>query len=171
MNLENLCKYYLTNFKLIKNKTQFKQYIRYFYDLREIKKAKLKLGSVTFEMRPVLFNGIVIKHSFEMVFSRQPLSSQSSKRIEKILNFFKWSWDFKNVTTLFLFIGVLISYSYRLLVDFYNQYINSSFLDEDHLYIVLNHIFSLIENRSFNISFIHTISSTLADISIYLSLF
>ena len=82
MNLENLCKYYLTNFKLIKNKTQFKQYIRYFYDLREIKKAKLKLGSVTFEMRPVLFNGIVIKHSFEMVFSRQPLSSQSSKRIE-----------------------------------------------------------------------------------------
>lgn len=89
MNLENLCKFYVTNYKLIKNKTKIKQYINYLYDIQETKKSKLKLGSVIFEMRPILFNGIIIRHSFEMVFSRQPLMKNSVKQVENILNFFK----------------------------------------------------------------------------------
>lgn len=171
MNFHTLCKFYGKNSSKVRNKKQFKHYLTYFYNIWELKKAKLKLGAVTFEMKPFVINGVIIRHSFEMVFSRQPLTNNPKKQIENILTFFQWSWDFKNILTLIMFLWLLIYYIRNIISTFYTDYITSSIVDRDHLDAVLNHIFLLVESKPLNQSFICYISNILADLSIYLNLF
>lgn len=102
MDFYTLCRFYRKNYSKVQKNQVFKQYLIYSYQLLQIKRNKLKLGSVTFEMKPVLIGGIIRNYSFEMVFSRQPSLNNSKKTVEKILTFFKWHWDFKNVFTLII---------------------------------------------------------------------
>ena len=171
MNFDTLCKFYTTNYNQIKNKKQFKQYLLYSYQILETKKAKLKLGLVTFEMKPLIVNGFVIKNSFEMVFSRQSLTSNSNKQMENILSFFQWSWDFKNITTVLIFVWTVVYHINSTIMSFYNTYIKANILDDEHLYVVLNHIFILVENRPINSSFLQHTANILTDLSLYLNLF
>ena len=88
MNFDTFCKFYIINYNRIRNKKLFKQYLLYSYNLLEIKRAKLKLGTVTFEIKPLVLNGILIRYTFEAVFSRQPSTNKVKKQIESIINFF-----------------------------------------------------------------------------------
>jgi len=171
MNFDTLCKFYISNHHRIKNRTVFKRYLIYSYDLLQIKRSKLKLGTITFEIKPTIINGITVTYTFEMIFSRQPSTQQSKKQLEKILSFFNWSWDFKNVFTLLISLWLIGYYMMERLSTFFKTYINASILDEEHLHLVLNQIFTLIETRPLNSSFVHHSSNILAELSLYLNLF
>jgi hypothetical protein len=106
-----------------------------------------------------------------MIFSRQPSANSSKKTMEKILTFFKWHWDFKNIFTLIIFIGLVSYYFMHTFQLFYKTYINSSLLDDEHLNLVLNQIFILIETKPVNTTFITHSSNILAELSLYLNLF
>jgi hypothetical protein len=106
-----------------------------------------------------------------MIFSRQPSLGNSKKQIEKILTFFNWSWDFKNVFTLLIFLWLVIYYFINSLRLFYKTYISTSLLDDEHLNIVLGQIFTLVETKPLNTNFLIHSSNVLAELSLYLNLF
>ena len=118
-----------------------------------------------------LINGIILTYSFEMIFSRQPSAGNAKKQIEKILTFFNWSWDFKNVVTLIIFLWLIGYYCINSFWVFYQTYISTSLLDDEHLNIVLNQVFTLIETKPINTTFIIHSSNILAELSLYLNLF
>ena len=171
MNFATLCKFYVANYAKLKNNKLFQQYLLSSYELLQIKRNKLKLGSVIFEIQPLIINGFTVTYSFEMIFSRQPSANSSKKTMEKILTFFKWHWDFKNIFTLIIFIGLVSYYFMNTFQLFYKTYINSSLLDDEHLNLVLNQIFILIETKPVNTTFITHSSNILAELSLYLNLF
>ena len=171
MDFYTLCRFYMKNYTKVQKNQVFKQYLIYSYQLLQIKRSKLKLGSVTFEIKPVLIGGIIFNYSFEMVFSRQPSLNSSKKTVEKILTFFKWHWDFKNVFTLIIASWFTLNYFVKHFTLFYNTYITGSLLDEEHLNIVLNQIFTLLETQPLNTTFFLHSSNVLAELSLYLNLF
>jgi len=171
MDFSNLCKFYMTNYLKLKDNNQIKQHLISSYELLQIKRNKLKLGSILFEIKPVLINGTILTYSFEMIFSRQPSSGNSKKQIEKILTFFNWSWDFKNVFTLLIFLWLVTYYFINSLRLFYKTYISTSLLDDEHLNIVLGQIFTLVETKPLNTNFLIHSSNVLAELSLYLNLF
>lgn len=171
MNFDTICKFYINNYSLLKDNKKFRQYLIYSYNLLQTKRSKLKLGSITFELKPLLINGFVLKYDFEMVFSRQPSTHEGKKQFEKLLKFFNWSWDFKNVATIVIFILFIILSLYNFLCNFVKNFISASILDIEHLDIVLQQIFSLVETRPLSNSFIHQSSTVLADLSLYMNLF
>lgn len=89
MNFATLCKFYVANYAKLKNNKLVQQYLISSYELLQIKRNKLKLGAVIFEIQPLIINGLTVTYSFEMIFSRQPSSNTSKKTMEKILTFFK----------------------------------------------------------------------------------
>jgi hypothetical protein len=89
MDFHALFKLYATHYSKLKNNKRLKQYLIYTHELHQIKKTKLKLGAITFEIRPLTICGISLTYTFEMVFSRQLPTDSSKKRTENILNFFK----------------------------------------------------------------------------------
>ena len=171
MDFNSLCQFYISNYAKLKNNKQIKQNLIYSYELLKVKRNKLKLGSILFEIKPTLINGIILTYSFEMIFSRQPSAGNAKKQIEKILTFFNWSWDFKNVVTLIIFLWLIGYYCINSFWVFYQTYISTSLLDDEHLNIVLNQVFTLIETKPINTTFIIHSSNILAELSLYLNLF
>lgn len=76
------------------------------HEFYQLKKRRAKLGDVKFEMEQIFFQKYLIHTSFEMVFSRQPGTQRYKNAFKATLEFYSWAWDFKNVVTLSLFIGL-----------------------------------------------------------------
>jgi len=171
MDFYALCKWITQNSSRITNKPFIYKHLVNTYTNLQIKKNKLKLGSITFEMKPYTFNNVILFYSFEMVFSLQPSFNTKQKTMNNILNFFNWTWDFKNIFTLILLVGSFFYYTTIQLRFFYTSYIHTTLVDEDHLNIILNQIFTLIEFKPLNSSFVYNFSNIIADLAIYLNLF
>jgi hypothetical protein len=90
MNLEHLCKTILLNQSRLKNKKIVKKVITYHYELLKIKKNKLKLGAVTFDLIQTMFEGFLIKQTIEMRYIRQDTSAADELKIENRLKALYW---------------------------------------------------------------------------------
>lgn len=170
MNVKSFMTLYIANYNLIKNKSRTFRYLHYLAKSEKIKKDKLKLGSVTFEMRPLIFNGVVFSYHFEMIFSQQTTINDKSKNIKKILNFFQWSWDFKNVSTLLIFLGFSYYSLYNAFYRFKHSCISGSLFDQEHISLILQTTFSNLDSRLGSLHSISNLSNTLVDLSMYFNL-
>jgi len=92
MDFAILCKLLNQRYLNIKDRNILYRYLLLSYENLKIKRNKLKLGAVTFEIKPYFFNNMCLFYSFEMVFSRQPSSNSTKKTMLNIINFFEWSW-------------------------------------------------------------------------------
>lgn len=106
MNFHNLCKFYISNYDKIRNKKTFMKLLLIEHEFYQLKKRRAKLGHVKFEMEQIFFQNYLIHTTFEMVFSRQPGTQRYKNAFKATLEFYSWAWDFKNVVTLALFIGL-----------------------------------------------------------------
>jgi predicted transcriptional regulator len=89
MDFYTLCKFYVQNYTKVKNNQKLTQYLIYSCKLLEIKRNKLKLGAIVFEIQPTVINNVLVNYSFEMVFARQPSANKSKKTMNEILTFFQ----------------------------------------------------------------------------------
>ena len=92
-----LCSFYVNNLNKIKKPQLFLNHIKSEYVWYKLKKERLKLGTIRFEIREYRYKNAVLYYWFEMIFSRQPTSQSKNANFQKILNSFKWSWDFSSV--------------------------------------------------------------------------
>lgn len=97
--------------------------------IEKLKKEKLKLGIVTFEIKEVMFANYVIFDTIEMVFSRQDNTETNSLKVENQLAALNWKWDFDNIFALITISTILIFYFYNILYDYFELNILSDLKD------------------------------------------
>jgi hypothetical protein len=141
--------------------------VSYYHKSFKIKRQQLKLGLVVFEYKPLMYGNFLLKHDFNLVLSNQ--SRDKKTQFENTLSTFRWSWDWKSLVTLltFLILASLLVKNY--VTNLYVNVFNIALIHPDHLSTVLNHTFDLIDPTLGNNDF-NSLSSTLADLSIYLNL-
>lgn len=97
--------------------------------IEKLKKEKLKLGIVTFEIKEVMFANYVIFDTIEMIFSRQDNTETNSLKVENQLAALNWKWDFDNIFALITISTILIFYFYNILYDYFELNILSDLKD------------------------------------------
>ena len=108
MNFEHLYKTILLNQNKLKNKKAAKRFLTYHYELLNIKKNKLKLGAVTFDLIQTMFEGFLLKQTVEMRYTRQDTSAADELKFENHLKALRWKWDYANVLALLIITIFLI---------------------------------------------------------------
>lgn len=108
MNLEQLFKNVLMNQNRLKSKKAAKKFLSYQYEVLKIKKNKLKLGAVTFDIVQNVFEGFVLSQGVEMRYIRQDTSATDELKIENRLEALKWKWDYANVLAFLVILTFLI---------------------------------------------------------------
>jgi hypothetical protein len=103
MNFEHLYK------KFLKKKMIF---FIYKLKLKEYHIQKLKIGSLTFEIKEHLFLGFKIFEIIDIRYTKQDNTQEDSYKIDNRLNALKWKWDVYNILSLFIIISVLIFFLY-----------------------------------------------------------
>ena len=93
----------------------------YFLNLMKIKKQKLKLGLVSFEIQPIFFNGIKIYEFMEMRYSRQDTTKDDESKITTRLEKLKWKWTLSHIISLFIVLFFIWNYLY---LNIYLYYFN-----------------------------------------------
>lgn len=102
MNFEHLCKIVAYNMDKLKNKKKTKLYLKYQYEILQIKKNKLKLGSVAFDIINITYADLVLSQTLEMRYTKQDTSHEDELKFENRLNALKWKWDFSNILALLI---------------------------------------------------------------------
>lgn len=163
-----MCKFFISNKHNIKQKQKWISLISHSHKLFKINRQKLKLGVVVFEYKPLMYGKFLLKYNFNLVLSRDIKNKQL--QFERTLSMFKWSWDFKSIATLLILFTISIftirSYTYNI----YTNIIKVPLINPEHLAVVLSQVFDLVESKTNNY-YLLNLSSTLADLSIYLNLF
>jgi len=85
MNLGQLIKKIIVNKHRLKNLNKTKIFLKYHLEVLRIKKNKLKLGAVGFELIDILISGIPVDQDVEMKFTRQDTTEEDSMKFENRL--------------------------------------------------------------------------------------
>lgn len=168
MDFLNICKFFISNQHNIQQKQKWMSIISHSYKLFKINRQKLKLGVVVFEYKPLMYGKFLLKYDFNLVLSRDIKNKQL--QLERTLSTFTWSWDFKSISSLLFLFTVFIFTIRNYTCNIYANIIKVPLINPDHLAVVLNQVFDLVELKTNNHHFLN-LSSTLADLSIYLNLF
>ena len=141
--------FYVKNYNNFKNPNIFLNFIRTEYELLKIKKSKLKLGSIVFQLVEVKHQGVLLNRYFELVFINQAGPQLKKKKLQKWVDFLKWNWDFTNICALSIIISFLFdifSKNLKLFLSFYFEdrfkLFNIIFLEE-----ILNSLIPLPTNK------------------------
>lgn len=102
MNLEHLIKLTVLNWNNVTNKEKVLLVIKSQLKLLSIKKNKLKLGKIVFEIKELIYAEIPITESLEIRYSRQDNTESDELKLENRLNALKWKWDFYNIGAFFI---------------------------------------------------------------------
>lgn len=108
MNFEHLCKLVALNPHRLKDKKTTKKFIKYQYEVLNIKKNKLKLGSVAFDLIETTFSGVLLRQDIEIRYTRQDNTEKDELKIENRLKALNWKWDFSNIMAFLIIFTVLI---------------------------------------------------------------
>lgn len=85
MSFEQLYKLVIKNSDRIKDKKQTITTLRCFYDMSILKREKLKLGKILFEIKEHMDGEVVLYETLEMVFCRQDNTDENELKIENRL--------------------------------------------------------------------------------------
>lgn len=103
------------------NNSLFLKFLQLHYKKKEtlkIKKEKLKLGLVSFEIKEITFDNYFISDSVEMIFSRQDNTQTNLLKIENQLTALDWKWNFDNICALLIIAFFSFHYFYNFLYDY-----------------------------------------------------
>lgn len=116
------------NLKALKRLKRFLK-IKYYQSL--IKKEKLKLGSITFDFKYILFTNIKIYEYVEMRYTRQITYGKTlSERIDDL----KWKTDIYNIIALLLILFLVYHYFYvNVYLYYFNIILPSNNFDEESI--------------------------------------
>ncbi len=155
MNFEHLCKLLIIKKTQLKNKQTAKKFLTYHYNLLKIKKNKLKLGAITFDIIQKTLNGVIINQEIEMRYIRQDTSADDKLKIENQLKSLNWKWDLPNILALFIIffflLIVLISFLY---VWYCNNLYTFAFKNPKYDLLVENSLKLLLKFDNLNITYI-----------------
>lgn len=119
MNFEHLCKTVAFNPHRLKDKKKAMKLIKYQYQVLVIKKNKLKLGSVAFEMLDTTFSGVLLRQDIEIRYTRQDNTERDELKIENRLKALDWKWDFSNIMAFLIIFTFLIIFVLACLYVWY----------------------------------------------------
>lgn len=95
----------INNWSLIKKKNKDSQVLRIIknqYEILAIKKQKLKLGKIVFDIKELIYAEIPLMETLEIRYSRQDNTESDNLKLETRLNALKWKWDFYNIAAFFI---------------------------------------------------------------------
>lgn len=98
----------MTNYDKLKNPKNTWNFLRHEYEIFKIKKEKLKLGKVVFEIERYVIDEIVVFEKLEMIYSRQDNTDENELKIENRLKALDWKWDLDNVGALIIILSIII---------------------------------------------------------------
>lgn len=145
MNFEHLCKLIYQNKTNLKNKFITKKFLKYQYEILQIKKNKLKLGAVTFDLINTFVDGYLISQQIEMRYIKQDNTEKEEMKLENRLKALNWKWNYSNILALIIILIFLIifiiaaayTWYYNNLPDFANKNPKYDILIEKSLNILL----------------------------------
>ena len=141
----------MMNFQKVRNNRQITNYIISEHENHKLKKEKLKLGLVTFEIKNLKYGNLIIHSWFEMVFSRQRHIPNKGQRFQKLLVSFKWSWDLTHIITASIFIALAYDVLSTYIVLWFNNNLKA---DSSYISILLKESVQLLSNPTVLDSFI-----------------
>lgn len=97
MNFERLATKIFTNWSSVRDKKKTLIFLKYHYHILKIKKQKLKLGTVAFEIRQHFYGEVPLMETMEMRYIRQDNTIADELKLENRLNALKWKWNFSNI--------------------------------------------------------------------------
>ena len=164
MNFEHLCKKITPQ-----NFPRVKTFFLNLYKNEKIKKQKLKLGSISFEIIEVFSNKIKIYDKLEMKFTRQDTSFHDSLKLENRLKNLEWKTDMYNILALIIIILITLNFIYLQLLLWYDENISYLFLTDNSEKELFNFTFKNLFNyrsQSFrNLIFLNNLlTQTLIDV-------
>jgi hypothetical protein len=149
MNFEQLIKTYVLNYHNILNKKRALSNILNELDLLRIKKEKLKLGKISFEIKYTMFEGIVLHEELEMIHCRQDNTEANERKLENLIDYYSWKWDFNNVGAVLVIFYILYSFVKIYFLDHFNlNLFFYSFSEEDFMQELLRYNFQNMANDS-----------------------
>lgn len=102
MNFEHLIHLFINKHDKIKNKKKAWNNILNEASILKLKKEKLKLGKTIFEVRDLYYGDIIIYEELEMIHCRQDNTDAPTRRLERLIDWYSWKWDFDNMAAAFL---------------------------------------------------------------------
>lgn len=178
MNLEQIFKLINTKSHLLKNKAEAKIFLKNQLKILKLKKNKLKLGFVTFEIKEYVYAEIPLYETLDIRYTRQDNTEADELKLENRLKALDWKWDFSNIGA-FIIITWCFFYFGSLQVKLFlvNTFPTIFLRETRYDYLVefgLNHSFSSYSFFKKNYYFKHLLlffTNLLIDYSFYFKIF
>lgn len=152
-----------------KNINRLKIYFLKIYKNNQIKKQKLKLGSISFEITEVFLSKIKIYEKLEMRFTKQDTSFEDSLKLENRLKNLEWKSDIYNIIALIIISIFLLNFLYLQFNFWYEENFSFLFIDDKNQKELFNFTFANLFNNKTehfkNMFFLNNLlSQTLIDV-------
>lgn len=125
------------NFHYLKDQEGALELLKKEMEIYRLKKQKLKLGAIVFEIKETIFGGIPIWEDVDIRYIRQDNTDADELKIENRLKAIGWKWDFKNVAAfcIVIFMGLCEIYTY--LEYWYRKYLPALAFRSEHFDYIL----------------------------------
>lgn len=172
MDFKHACKFYVLNYKRLKNPTEARHLVANSYHLLQYKRKKLRTGSTTFVFKQLFYGEWLIYQWFDMEFTTQASPYELQKGVERTLNILDWSWDFKNLLLLGLILATGFNYVTSHIEDYYNTLIAGGF-EESVIRVGLSETFKMTEIHPLSLTTTSTpsLTNSLVDLAMVFDLF
>lgn len=122
MNFEHLCKTIINNMHRIRNLDRTLWFIKYNYEGFKIRKRRMKLGSIAFDIIDTTFSEVLLRQDVEIRYTRQDNTEADELKLENRLKALNWKWDYSNILAFLIIATFLIIVIYSF---FYMWYCNN----------------------------------------------
>lgn len=172
MDFKQACKFYVLNYKRLKNPAEARNLVSNSYHLLQYKRKKLRTGSTTFVFKQLFYGDWLISQWFDMEFKTQTGPYELQKGVERTLSTLDWSWDFKNLLLLGVIFATGFNYITSHVEDYYNTLIAGGF-EESVIRVGLGETFKMIEVHSLSspVTPMSSLTDSLVDLAMVFDLF
>lgn len=118
--------------------------------IKHLNRQKLKLGSLTFDIKEFKIAGFKIYEILDIRFTRQDNTQEDSIKIDTRLNELNWKWNFFNILSFLIILTFILFFLYNQLYFWYElnfSFINSSSNKYD---LLLKYSFDLVFKNNSN---------------------
>lgn len=121
MNLELLFKMIKENYHRLRDEQEMLDFLKYQIKVYQLKKQKLKLGAIVFEIKEITLCDIVLYEEVDIRYIRQDNTDSDNLKIENRLKAIGWKWDTKNVVAFGVVIFIFLCEAYTHINYWYRK--------------------------------------------------
>lgn len=178
MNLEQLYKLIHEKAHLLKSKKDAKIFFKNQIKFSRLRKSKLKLGAITFDIKQYIYAEIPLFETMEMRYTRQDTTQEDELKLENRLKALGWKWDFYNIGAFIIVAWTFFYFAMRHFEIFLMNTFPTIFLREERFEKVVSFTFKDVFKLSYffkkNFYLKHTIiifTNLITDFVLYFRLF